>query len=226
MKTFDEFKKHYGAFIKNHTPETDAICEAQYKLYLIREENSRFFEPLEISSENDSLNRYTRNLHQLIGFGEVPDNQLYILITPSFEPESLMVLEQAGEKYKLVTTVLKENYWQIFYENNSITDIDKITTYAELKAVMGDKLVTLLSRTIEEARKAKPGWAVLDGTVYTLAKRITDETKRVFKHSPDPDSPSGKIVSIIEKLFEHRDTMSEDTLTLIEGLIDDVLSTT
>ena len=114
---------------------------------------------------------------------------------------------------------LIKNYWTLFYCDNKITDVEKITSKTEISKGLGDKLFALLDKAIINAKEPKSGGFTLDGVVYVLSKLSNGSQKSVFKHSPDKSSKSGQIIGIMQQIIDNIKYLDEITLSNIENKI-------
>lgn len=218
--TFEEFKKHYLGSSKIDTPEILAICESQFKRHLLSIDDQNYFEPFEFRSGDDMSSRYEQNLRAILPFDNIQENQLSFLIKPSFDPESLLMIEKHLDNYILSYTTLTTNYWYVFYADNKMTDIEKRVSKAELRADIGDKLFSLLDNAIIEARQPKAGMAVLDGTAFQLSRMLNGKKICVFKHSPGQGSKTANIIDILLYLTDNIKSLDNATIATIEKQID------
>ena len=204
--TFEEYRKTFENFSKIDTPEKLAICEQQYQSYIRALESNNFFEPLEKKlDENDISSQYTNNLYSILNFNRIAPGEILFLIQPSFEPEGLLKIEKLDDSYALTHLALVENYWYRFYRNNSVSTARMKETRADLPKKIGDKLFILIDQCMHEAKKPDSGFWVLDGIKYKLSKIIGEVRMDIFKHSPDEESKTGKIIKILEGVVEFTD---------------------
>jgi hypothetical protein len=220
--TFDDFRKQYEIFSKIDSAEKLALCESQYQKHLLNLDDENYFEPFESKSANDSISRYKLNLFNILEFQKIEDNQFYFLVMPSFEPEGLLIIEQANGNCLLKYSRLTKSYWTV-YRDNEVFDLEKRTLTSELNPEIGRKIFTLLDKSIGEARQPKGNRFVLDGVAYILARKIGNEPKIVFKHSPDQNSRTGKTISILTTLIENIGSINENALSDIELKLDDLI---
>jgi hypothetical protein len=217
--TFEEFKEQVEVFGKIDTAEKLAFYKRQYESHLLRSEDQKYFEPNKESSQDNSIGLYEQNLKQIFSLDDIKRNEFYFFVRPSFEPEYLLVITQQFEDYLLTCTRLVTNYWLVFYADSSVTTIDSLQHQFRLPKSIGDKLFHLLDKTIESARPPKNKVFVLDGVIYTLSKVSGDEIISVFKHSPDEESKSGKVISIMKELSSITETLDDTKLNDIETRI-------
>jgi hypothetical protein len=220
MVTFEEYKKQFEIFCKIDSPEKLAICESQYKSHLLFIQAQKHFEPFEYKSGDDVLSTYEKNLFSLLPFDKIIENQLSLLIRPSFEPESLLIIDKKQDRYFLTYTTLVTNYWHLLYKNAGITDVEKRVVNAELKNGIGDKLYALIDTAILEARKPVGGGFVLDGVVYTFSRILNDKQISVFKHSPDEDSKTGRIINVMQYLIDNIPNLDAAAQSTLENLLE------
>ncbi len=218
--TFEEYKRHFEMFGKIDTAEKISVCEQQYQRYLLHMENENYFEPVEDHEDSSIVGRYKQNLCNIFQVDKIKEDQIYLLITPSFEPESLLIIERQKHSYNLVYTKLMESYWTTFYTDNKVADVGRITSSCELKKDIGDSIFKLLTKTIGEARKPEGKKMVLDGTMYRVSAILNGMQKVVSQHSPDESSRSGKVIAILEQLIEIIEHLDSNTLLSIKAKIE------
>lgn len=224
MITFEEFKKQFEIFCKIDSPEKLKICENQYKSQLLQIEDQKHFEPFEYESGDDVSSRYEKNLASLLPFDKISESELSLLIKPAFEPESLLVLDKKQGKYAITYTALVTNYWYVFYQDNSITEVEKKIVTAELREEIGDKLYALIDAAILEARKPVGGRFVLDGVVYIYSRILNGKQFSVFKHSPNEGSKTANIINVMEWLIDNMRTLDGPAYSVLENMIAACLS--
>lgn len=212
-KTFDEFKSHFFAYKPSVTEKELAICEQQYESYSLHLKDLEYFEPVEKWYGSDWLSHYQKDLNDIFHVDEMTDEQFHFMVEPSFKPESLLILEQYNDVYRLTYIALSKNYWTIFYEGDKQAHIDKTISKAELSKTVGDKIFALLNKAIAEARKPLGGRIVLDGVTYLMSKKFNNERITVSKDSPDEGSMSERIIAIMQLLIDNI-TMLNDAVTL------------
>ncbi len=219
---FDDYKKQFEVFSKIDTPEKLAICERQYKQHLLTLEDEKYFEPVDENSKRDTISLYKDNLRLTLGLGQLKETQVSFLTIPSFEPESLLIIDDYKDKFVLTHTVLASNYWQAFYADNRITAVDKTTSTTELSQETGRKIFNLFYKVISDARPAKSGGFVLDGVQYFLSCVTDGKVKTVSKHSPSETSKSAKVIEILKLLTDNTKSLDDNTLKVIKTKIDDI----
>jgi hypothetical protein len=219
--TFEEFKRNFEIFAKIDTPEKLAICELQYHAHLMAMEGNNFFEPfVEKTDDLDRVSVYTKNLYSILNFNQINKAQILFLIQPSFDPESLLVLENLNNNYALSHFALEENYWYRYYADNSITTGKTILSKGYLKKSIGDQIFQLIEQSMKAAKKSEPGRFVLDGVKYKLSKIIGEHRIDVVKHSPENDSKTGRIIQLLETVLElTKPNASEDSERKIASLL-------
>ena len=217
---FDDFKKHFELFSKIDTPEKLAICERQYKQHLLAVEDENYFEPVYENSYDDISSHYESNLKLILGLGEATKTQAFFLTVPSFEPESLLVIDDCNDRFILTYTVLVSNYWMAFYADNRIISVDKTTSMTELNKEIGSKIANLFYEVISDARPAKSGRIVLDGVKYYLSCTTDGNFKTVSKHSPNETSKPAKVIEILELLTNNINALDDKTIKEIKNKID------
>jgi hypothetical protein len=220
--TFDDYKKQFEVFNKIDTPEKLIICERQYKYHLLALEDENYFEPVDEKSKGDTSSLYEENLKLTLGLGQFTETQVSLLTIPSFEPESLLIIDDCKDKFVLTYTVLASNYWQSFCADNKVTIVDKTTSTAELSQETGSKIFNLFCKVISDARTAKSGRIVLDGVKYSLSCVTDGKVMTVSKHSPNETSKSAKVIDILELLTHNIKTLDDNTLNLIKTKIDHI----
>lgn len=217
--TFDDFKKKFEIFSKIDTAEKLAICESQYEKHLLHIEDENYFEPTEKDLEHDIVSQYENNLNRIVCFDAIRENQICFLVKPSFDPEHLLILEKLQDRFTLTLTMLKKNYWTIFYADNKITDIEKKVITTELDITTGHKLFNLLEKVIMQAQLPRAGKFMLDGIEYRLSKFSNGKQKTVSKHSPSETSRSGQIIVIMRQLIDNINHLENNILLGIQTKI-------
>ena len=220
MITFEEYKKQFEIFCKIDSPEKLEICKNQYKSKLLHLEAQNYFEPFEHRLGDDILARYERNLFSLLPFDKISEGELSVLIQPSFNPESLLVIDNKEGNYAITYTALVTNYWYPFQRDNNVTEVDKIFVKAKLDREIGYKLYALIDAAILEARKPEAGGFVLDGVVYIFSRVLNGKKVSAFKHSPDEDSKTGRIINAMQFLVDNITNLDAPVLSTFENLIE------
>jgi hypothetical protein len=199
--TFEEFKMDFERFSKIDTPQKLAICKERYRTHLLREEDNKFFEPLDGPMANfGSFPEYNTNLHSILGFNEINTAQILFLIQQSFQPESLLTMEKVDDYYELTYVELEESYWLRYYRDNSTSTARTKVFTGTLKKMIGDKVFDLIEQTMIEARPPQSGMFVLDGIKHKLSMLINGKRRDVIKHSPDEDSRAGRIIRLLKMI--------------------------
>jgi hypothetical protein len=189
-------------------------------------EYNNFFEPLnETIDELDKVSIYTKNLYSILNFNQINKDQILFLIQPSFEAESLLILENLQDNYALTYFALKENYWYKYYADNSIITGKVVRSNGNLKRSIGDQIFRLVEQSMKEARKPESGRFVLDGVKYKISKIIGEYRIDVTKHSPEEDSRTGRIVHLLETVAElTKSNLGEDVERKIDSLLNLILN--
>lgn len=222
--TFEEYLEVQGRFSKIDTPEDLAIIKRMYEGHHAHVEDGKYFEPFEFGQEDTDYNIYDERLLSIFEFDMIRENEFFIMIKPSFEPEQLLVLINLNGNYIVKQTALLHQYWSAYNRDPTITAINSKSMNSRLPGDVGDKLFTLLNNTITNARKSSGKWHVMDGTVYTLSKLVNGKLVTVKKHSPQVDYPAGKIIAVLEQIIEHISNLDDDVLNDIGLKIDALLS--
>lgn len=222
--TFDDFKKHFEAFNKIDTAEKLATCEKQYQQHLLHIEDQNYFEPVINEPRHDLISDYELNLTRIFSLNTIENNSFSFLAKPSFEPEHLLCIKREEDQYFATLTVLTENYWALFYANNRVVDAKKQVFKSELSKEIGLILFALLDKTISEAREPKGKSIVLDGVIYNLSKNTNNKLVTVTKHSPDPNSKSGKIIAIMEEIVRNIEQLNDELLARLKTEINNLLN--
>ncbi|GGH66967.1 hypothetical protein HNQ91_001758 [Filimonas zeae] len=199
---FETFKSNWQRFNPGNTPELEARMLKQYQQYLQDRADMDVFEPVNEGDRRSRLSNYDKELQAFLQPDALTSIPFYYLIQPSFTGESLLILEQHEKEYQLTYLELSKNYFQfIYYQKNE--EPVKTITQRELSKPLGDRLMTLLGKNIRQARNPDAQRIVLDGTQYRLSMMIDGEPKQVFKHSPSPDSQTGRIIDLLDKLVSY-----------------------
>lgn len=198
--TFEEFKQQFEIFSETDTPEKLTSCEKKYLEYLSQKEYDDYFKPFDgASDDGDWLANYHRNLHSMLGFDKIANNQIFFLTQPSFAVEHLLVIEKLEGSYTLTLISVEESYW-IKFRDNSISTAKTQVSSGQLSKSIGDQVFELVEQSIIDAKKPQSGGFVLDGTVYKLSKIIDGIRLNVTKHSPDGNSKTGRIIELLNTI--------------------------
>ena len=208
--TFDEYTKQ--VFMNRNTPEILAIAKKLYDGYVLSIDDEDFFEPYEYKSGSDDSSIYEQNLRDIFNLSAIRENQIYLLIKPAFEPESLLIITRNLTHYTATYKKLIENYWYVFYADNSITSVAHELLERTLGNKIGENIFSLLNKTIIEARPPKGNRFVIDGVKYIISKLVDDKLISVCKSSPSEDSDSGQVISIITQFIETIQTSDDSSL--------------
>jgi hypothetical protein len=212
---FDDYKKKFEVFAKIDTPEKLAICEQQYQQYLLRIDDEKYFEPIDEDFDN-------RKLSAIFNSRQVTETQISFFKTPSFEPDSLLVIKHNGDKFILEYSVFDNTESEISSGNSIPASTTKTTYTANLRTETGTKLFNLLHKTILEARAPRAGRIVLDGVGYYLSCKVDEQFMAVCKTSPSEISKPGKVVEVLELLTHNIELLGTDILQEIETKIDNI----
>jgi hypothetical protein len=77
---------------------------------------------------------------------------------------------------------------------------------------------------MDEAKKLPGGNHVIDGVKYFLSRKVNDTIQTVSKHSPDENSFTGKILSLMTALAAYAKAEDEDRLNEVNDLLEDLKS--
>ena len=220
--TFDEFKKQFEVWRKIDTPEILKICEHQYQQQLLIQDDNNYFEPLTIDISNDILGLYEENLSKILGVDNLTDKQIYLLIKPSFEPESLLELDTSGEKYSLTYKRLTKNYWASLYSGDKFLKVKIETSKIEIDALFGTKLFNFLDRIISEARAPNAPMIILDGVRFRLYKIKDGEKICVQKAWSENNSKSAEVIELLYFLIDNMNTLDSKIIADIEDKISSI----
>ncbi|MBO9567115.1 MAG: hypothetical protein J7621_30360 [Niastella sp.] len=217
--TFEDYKKDFERFAVIDSPEKLAHCEKMYQQHLLYLEEQNYFEPFEYRTGDDLSSVYEQRLGVLLPFDEIKENQITFLLRPSFTPEGLLVIDILPDKCVLTFTTLLENFWSVLYEDQEAIQVERKTLTGELPKRIGDQLVAMVDSAIAATRKPTSAWAVLDGAVYVLTKVVDGKPLSVFKHSPNEDSKTGKVINVFLHLGKNVMELEGEKLQHLERLI-------
>lgn len=218
MLSFDDFKKQQEVFGPITTPKKLAFCKQQYERYVLNYDNNKHFEPYQYNTRDEQLLQYEQNLHTLLPFDTINDQQLALLVRPSFTPESLLIIDRQEDHYTLTYTILNSNYWSAFYNNNT-TGIHQTTQTATLPNTIGDHLFAIIDTAMTAARIPVKVFHTMDGVTYIFSRLINNQLVSVFKHSPNEGSQTANIISVFEHLIKYIDNLNNDTIQKLEALL-------
>jgi hypothetical protein len=85
-------------------------------------------------------------------------------------------------------------------------------------------LYALIDKAISEARKPVGGGATLDAAVYVFSRILNGNQVSIFKHSPDEDSKTGRIINIMQHLIDNITNLDAAVYSTLESLIETCLS--
>lgn len=197
---FEAFKQSYFSGKKIITDEMLDFCKQQYENVILKISDDAFFEPVEevnLYEDMPILAYYTLRLNELLGIDKIKEHQIGVLITPSFEAESLLILEKQETNYKLTYKIFEKSYW-LSLKNSGNNPLK--TFYSSLSIEIGDSFVQLIDQTINEARINKSNFMTLDGGDYILIKFMNGQLKKVHKNPTNESSKSYKIARFIDDL--------------------------
>ncbi|MBN9296923.1 MAG: hypothetical protein J0I41_07920 [Filimonas sp.] len=205
--TFEEYKADFERFCEIKTPELLAICKKNYESYMVHLASQEYFEPVNLEEENDD---YRKKLYKILGLHNIEENELYCLINASFKPERLLTISQQAENFILKDIALVKSYWEQYYVNEPSPVLDIIVRELTLPERLGKQLYNILLTTIMKSKKSESRWFSIDGVHYIL--QTLKDGKRICaqKISPNEDSRSGKITSLLNSLAD----------SIVSGILD------
>jgi len=222
--TFEEYKKKFEVFSRIDSPEKLAICESQYRMHLLHVEAQHHFEPFEFYSGKDrQFLKYENELQALLPFYDITENQLSLLIRPSFESESLLIIEKLPDKYRLTYTALNKNYWGHLYKGGTVTGVGNTTLTGDFAKHTGDNLFSLLDSVIAKAKKPDRGGFVLDGVVFILCRILEGKKNTVFKHSPLEGSKTAQILDMLHYLINNITGLNDTVIAELDRQINEYM---
>ncbi len=196
---FEAFKNSYFMGAKTITHEMLDFCKKQYENVILKIQNDDFFEPYDKNTYKDIpiLANYILRLNALLGVDTIKTNQIGILIRPSFEAESLLILEKQETNYKLTYKIFEKSYW--LSSKNGDDNVLKIF-YSNLSKEIGDTFAQLIDKTMNEAQINTSNFVTLDGNDYSLIRFIDGQLRKVHKNPTNELSKSYKIARFIDDL--------------------------
>jgi hypothetical protein len=214
---FEAFKK--SMFFLNPDNITDlelAFCEEQYQRFLQKEQDDEFFEPIETEEKT--------YIEYLLNFFEIPkitENQIIILIAPSFEPPSILTLDLMNTIFDYKT--VDKSSWEV---DNKLRKEDIHYHQAHVDTKIRNDLYEIFQFAILNAQTPKSGMFTLDGTMYCLITEINGERTMVSKNITEENTITGKITNMIEDITQSIiSVMSISTSEKVLRRIDELLKT-
>jgi hypothetical protein len=193
MMTLDEYRASQHSFQPEGKVIPEEIIESMYKSYLssfVVKEEDDFIEPY--SPNLDSFNSkedYHSKLSELFKIGNLKVSELGILIQPSFEPETFIVLSDNSINIK----VTKENVWHSKSSDFEIiesTDSNLNNLYKQLD----EFIFTAKVHTIKKM--------VLDGIRLYVFSPKNQQIEVLLFDNPDKESKSGKYITELFNCIE------------------------
>lgn len=220
---FEEFKRDFERFKIIETEKELDICKNQYEAYIKYLQCDNYFDP-HIDSNNDFSNNYEKALFKIFDVLNIVENEIILLIIPSFEGEKKLSIQSIEDKYTLTLKVLEVSFWlQLFDKKDSYNLEMKIFT-ANIDKKLGDKLFQMLRTAISEAKVEEKTYMSLDGIGYTLTQKVKGELISVKKANPRESSKTSKIINILEDFSNWTETRQDAEILLkLESQIDDFL---
>lgn len=217
--TFEEFKKEFEIWRKIETPEILDICNKQYQQHLMIQQDNNYFEPVIEETRTDSIGIYYNKLNNILGIDNLSENQIHILIRPSFTPESLLTIEYSEETFFVYLKVLSTNYWLYIYSEAISLNIEMTKTKVKIDKELGTELFNLLNNIISEAREPNVQMFTLDGTEYQLHKITKSKRQIVKKVYSEENSKSGQVINILNMLVDNINSIDSKVTTYIRDKI-------
>jgi hypothetical protein len=210
--SLEEFKKHFlGNLNQSEINETMMQdCREQYNNIVAKKEDDNYFEPLDEShrSQLKILNQYDEYLNQVFRHSEIEENEIAILIRPSFEAESFIRIYKNNDDYSIICLVPESSIWLYLIQKSDKEELDFKKYQFNIDNGLGNGLFMLFDKTLSEARLPKSKFATLDGVEYLLLKNIESKIYSVRKNLTNENSKTGKITSLIDELLEAIKTQS------------------
>jgi hypothetical protein len=214
MISFEDFRKGYFYSTENLTEKEENYCKEHYQRYVLKQEDDNYFEP----SEEDSFVSYM--LNSIFDFPNISKNQMVILIVPSFEPPTILIIEKENQEFNIRCEYFKETSIDddnLLILNNKDLQLEK--TFVEQH--IGDRLLSLFNTTMNLAKTPQSGFFTLDGVMYYLIKMKNEKKIIVSKNITDINTKSGQIISLIDKIAEtvkNKVNIQENVLSHFEYL--------
>jgi len=144
---------------------------------------------------------YFQILKKFLPYNKLKDNQINVIIIPSFKPELLLKIT----KKKLALEAVSNNVFQ-YYHEEKLSEIKTIKK--ELKII--DNSINSFVLSIKENFKhaitfPSSSEMVLEGTMYFFIIKENGKEKIGFKHAPKENTKMGALIiklNGIIKLFE------------------------
>jgi hypothetical protein len=168
MISLEDFRKGYFYSTENLTEEEESYCKEHYQRHVLKQEDDNYFEP----SEEDSFVSYM--LNSFFNFSNINENQMVVLIVPSFEPPTILIMEKEDQVFNIRCEYFKETSIDddnLLILNNKYIQHEKTVVEQQI----GDRLLSLFNTTINLAKAPQSGLFALDGIMYYLIKMKNEE---------------------------------------------------
>lgn len=195
---FEEYRKQQEIYSVIDTPEKLEIIRSNYNSYIQSTDDTQYLEPID-SNFRDAFSHksYYDKLNNLFKYLELENDEIRIIVIPSFEPEyQVRIL-----KDKVLIDRLTGNQWANFYNANLSNKLEVNTSYHELASSSDSRLSYDIIKAIKNSRIPKAKRLVLDGVQYFFLHKSNSELKIAYKHSPDEESNTGILIDRVEKMI-------------------------
>ena len=111
--TFEEYKKQQEIFFPIDTPEKLEMIKKSYESYILSIEDAQYLEPIDSNLESNFFNKpYYVKLNSAFRLLELENDEIRIMVVPSFEPEyQVRILRN-----KILIYRLTRNQWADHWE--------------------------------------------------------------------------------------------------------------
>jgi hypothetical protein len=183
-KTFEKYLKNSKIWYPDGvlTPQQIELERKSYEEAKIHKEDQNYFEPI---VENDRYFEYFKDLIKtdLLNTTLLHENDFIITICPSFEYNYMFHILNDKSEIKMTKSKLSTQ------ENLLPITIDSKT---------GKLLNDVLDKAFASARKKRIPSFTLDGIVYSITRKINNKYQTIFKHSPDENTWTERVLRLFE----------------------------
>jgi hypothetical protein len=201
--TFEKYKKNYEALLlpgKTLTEEHLQRLRKSYEDWLELKESQNYLEPVneELKSRFGNQNYYEQ-IEKLFKPLELENNEITILILPSFKPEY-----QVKFKRKSIELIkVKKQIWEELYLTGRIEKLE--INKSEINISQDDKsrFIKDVKLNINNARELNSFGGTLDGIQYFFIQKEFDAIKIAFKNSSEEEENIiGRLIKKLNKLVD------------------------
>jgi hypothetical protein len=191
--TFEEYLKNSKIWYPNGAlnPQQIELERKNYKEAKFRKEDQNYFEPV---VENDSSLKDLIKT-DLLNSTLLYENDFIITICPSFEEGFLFHILNRKSEVEITKSKL-----------NKQDSLHRITIDSKTGKLLND----VLNKAFISARKKRIPCFHLDGTIYSITRKINNKYQTIFKHSPDKNTWTERLLKLFEYSYlENKESIEE-----------------